>query len=103
MKAIVSAIFGTLSFVIISGTQLNLVLHRRLSGDTELIPEIYSISPFTKTFVLIMAFLAIWSSVYYDKSGETKLKIINKVGRLLGILAVLLSFIPIYSMINFAN
>jgi hypothetical protein len=36
----------------------------------------------------------------YSRTKKYKLKIINKVGMLLGIISVLLCFIPLYLIIN---
>lgn len=100
MKAIISAISGLISFVLISGAQLNLLMLRKASHHQENLAEIYSIGYGTKIIISLLALLAIWSSIYYNKTGGQKYNIINRVGRLLGIVAILLCFIPLHLIIN---
>ena len=91
MKAIISLIFGMISFVLIAGMQMNLLLEIKLNNAANhVLPTVYSIAWSSKIFVLILGLVAMVSSIFYTRSKKTKLGILNKFGLLLGILAILL-------------
>jgi len=100
MKAIISIITGMIAFVIISGMQLNMILITKLHNmENQLTPTVHAIGKETKIMVILFALTAIITSVLYSRTKQ-KHKIINKVGMLLGIIAILLCFIPLYLMIK---
>lgn len=101
MQAIVSVISGMIGFVIIAGMQINMLLNMKINSvNSQLSPRVYTIGIETKIVVIILGIAAIVSSILYSRTNKYKLKIINKVGMLLGIIAILLCFIPLYLMIR---
>lgn len=72
------------------------MLQIKANGFGKNIPHIYSIGANVKIIVLILGVIAIVSSIYYSKSDQTKLRLINKLGLILGIIAIVLCFIPFY-------
>ena len=101
MQAIILVITGMIGFMIIAGMQLNMLLYMKINNvNSQLPPTVYSIGIETKIVIIILGIIAIVSSILYSRTNKYKLKIINKVGMLLGIIAILLCFIPLYLIIN---
>lgn len=94
MKAAIAIICGMLAFIIISGMQLNVI--SQLQIQNTLSPHIITIGTSTKLLVIALALTSITFSILYDKSGRYKMKILNKLGRILSIAAIIFILVPIY-------
>ncbi len=99
MKAIVSILCGQISFWIIAGVQIDMLMLTRIQQVDPITPHIYAIGSSIKLISIAFALTAIIFSILYSKTNKHKLKIINKLGMILGIIAILLCFIPIYLFI----
>jgi hypothetical protein len=100
MQAIISVISGMIGFVIAIGMQLNMLLYMKISSaNSQLAPTVYSVGMETKILIMVLGAIAIVCSILYSRTNKYKLRIINRVGMLLGIIAILLCFIPLYLMV----
>lgn len=97
MKALVSIVCGMMSFVMISMAQVK-AYTQSTSQILDSGSSIVSIDWKIKMLTGAIALLSIAYSIYYTRSGQTKLNIVNRVGRLLALLAIILCVIPVYKI-----
>jgi len=101
MRGLLSLIIGGLSFAIIVGSQLQAyqaseLLLVRLENEDALVSNFYHWS--TRMIVVSGALVAISFSINCTRSGQQKMNIVNRVGRYLAVLAIILSIIPVYQI-----
>lgn len=88
--------FGLSSFVISLGLEMNLYLLRvvreREGGGAQMISASFGI----KIFIILLALTGIFCGWKYLKSGDTKMKIVNLFGLVLGVFAIMIVLIPFY-------
>lgn len=100
MNAILSVLTGMISFILIAGAQMSLLAQIKMHPANDLTPAVYSIGWSLKIVVLILGIVAIVSSILYKRTPEKKLGIINMFGMILGVLAIVLCFFPLYQMVS---
>ena len=100
MKAILSLLFGISAFVTITGTQLNLLIMQKLYENEAFAPRVFSISWGLRIFVIALGGIAIFTSILYLRTYQKKYKILSLLGLILGVISIILSFIPFYLFIN---
>ena len=100
MKGLLSLIFGGLSFFIIAASQINAYMQSKLTliPTNDLAPSVISVHWSMKMISISIAILALAFSINYTRSGQKKMNIVNRVGRYLAILAIILSIIPVYQI-----
>lgn len=97
MKGLISIVCGLVSFSIISVAQMYAYRDSMLYRTTSELTDI-SIDWKFKLISIAIALLSIAYSISYTKSGKQKMGIVNRVGRYLAILAILLCIIPLYQV-----
>lgn len=100
MKGLLALIIGGLSFALIAGSQMNAYTQSSVSlivkGD--LSATIISVHWSIKLITISIALIALALSINYTRSGQKKMNVVNRVGRYLAILAIILSIIPVYQI-----
>lgn len=100
MKGLLALLLGGLSFALIAGSQINVYAHSSLSliSNGDLTPSVVSVHWSIKMITVSIALIALAFSINYTRSGQKKMNILNRVGRYLAILAIILSIIPVYQI-----
>lgn len=98
MKGLLSLLIGGLSFALIAGSQINAYAQSSaiLISNGELTPNVVTVHWSIKMITISIALIALAFSINYTRSGQKKMNILNRVGRYLAILAIILSIIPVY-------
>ena len=93
LRAVVSLAGGVSAFGVIAYAQLDVLqelLSQRAAG-TALVAAV-GVAP--KLFAVVLSFLAVNSAVAYTRSGRRRLALVNRVGLVWAIAAVLWCFVP---------
>jgi len=99
MKGFLSLLLGGLSFALIVGSQMNAYAQSSLIVLVDdLSQAIVSVHWSIKMITISIALIALAFSINYTRSGQKKMNIVNRVGRYLAILAIILSIIPVYQI-----
>lgn len=87
---------GILSFVLITIAQVSAYRSASLQviGDDTVASYDWKV----RLFSAALAILCIAYSINYTRSGQQKLYLVNRVGRLLAILALILCLLPLYKI-----
>ena len=101
MKGLLSLLLGGLSFATITASQMNAFIESTailITHDIGEIPKVVSVHWSIKMISISIALVAIALSINYTRSGQNKMNVVNRVGRYLAILTIILSIIPVYQI-----
>ncbi|HAI58189.1 MAG TPA: hypothetical protein DGP89_00475 [Saprospirales bacterium] len=101
MKGLLSLIIGGLSFMLITGAQINAFLASNavlIIDENSFLPTVVFVHWSIKMIALSISLIALSFSINYSRSGKQKMNVANRVGRYLALLAILLSIFPVYQV-----
>ena len=99
MKGLLSLIIGGLSFMLITGAQINAFLASNavlIIDENSFLPTVVFVHWSIKMIALSISLIALSFSINYSRSGKQNMNVANRVGRYLALLAILLSIFPVY-------
>ena len=93
LRAVTSLAGGLSAFGVIGYAQLE-VLRELLEQRAAGVAPLASVGLAPKLFAVVLSFLAVSSAIAYTRSGRRRLALVNRVGMIWAIAAVLWCFVP---------
>ena len=87
--------------MLITGAQINAFLASNavlIIDENSFLPTVVFAHWSIKMIALSISLIALSFSINYSRSGKQKMNVVNRVGRYLALLAIILSIFPVYQV-----